>query len=152
MRIIAGALKLLRHRSDRRSLAWAALPAGALLAGLLRPNLAPFLCPLSCLLFLGCGVIAHNHSHCRTFRGRAANEAFGLEDRSRFRRAALDPDAQQLELFLAERHLQDALDGIDQNASFASQPILVIKFQSPIQVLQVLLAVFSHSTTNCQRG
>ena len=74
--IIADALKLLRHRSDRRSLAWAALPAGALLAGLLRPNLAPFLCPLSCLLFLGCGVIAHNHSHCRTFRGRAANEAF----------------------------------------------------------------------------
>ena len=65
-----------RHPSDWRSLIWSALPAGVLCAGLLRPGLAPLLCPLSCLLFLGCGVIAHNHNHCRVFRGRIANGLF----------------------------------------------------------------------------
>lgn len=75
-RIIAVTLRLLRHPSDRRSLIWAALPAGVLCAVLAWPDFAPFLCLLSCGLFLGCGVIAHNHSHCRTFHSRIANEAF----------------------------------------------------------------------------
>ena len=73
---MASALKLLRHPSDRRSLTWALLPAFLLFLGVFRPDLAPFLCPASCVLFLGCGVIAHNHSHRRTFHSPIANEAF----------------------------------------------------------------------------
>jgi len=69
-------VKLLRHPSDRRSVVWAALPAGLLYLGLMQPDSAPGLCLLSCVLFLGCGVIAHNHTHCRTFRHRVANEVF----------------------------------------------------------------------------
>ncbi len=52
------------------------MPAGALFAVLVRPDLGPLLCLASCGLFLGCGVIAHNHNHCRTFCSPIANEVF----------------------------------------------------------------------------
>jgi len=67
----------LRYPSDRRTLAWAlAMPVVALLP-YARPELAPWLFPLSAYLALSAGVIAHNHNHTPTFRGRMLNAAFG---------------------------------------------------------------------------
>ena len=67
----------LRYSADRRTLAWAvAMPVVALLP-YLRPELAVWLCPLSCYLALAAGVIAHNHNHTPTFRDRKLNGAFG---------------------------------------------------------------------------
>src|SRR5678816_842971 len=67
----------LRYPADRRTLAWAvAMPVVALLP-YLRPELAVWLCPLSCYLALSAGVIAHNHNHTPTFRDRKLNGAFG---------------------------------------------------------------------------
>lgn len=54
------------------------LPFSVVCAALFRPDFALLLCPLACGLFLICGVIAHNHNHCRTFRSPIANEAFSL--------------------------------------------------------------------------
>jgi beta-carotene hydroxylase len=62
-----------RYPADWRTLAWvAAMP---IIAGAqyLRPELLPFLAPLSCYLALTAGVIAHNHNHCPTFRSRRQN-------------------------------------------------------------------------------
>lgn len=42
-----------------------------------RPELLPYLSPLSCYLALAAGVIAHNHNHCPTFRTRRLNSIFG---------------------------------------------------------------------------
>ena len=68
---------LLRYPSDRRTLAWAlAMPVVALLP-YVRPELAVWLWPLSCYLALSAGVIAHNHNHTPTFRGRKLNAIFG---------------------------------------------------------------------------
>jgi len=68
---------LLRYRSDRRTLAWAlAMPVVALLP-YARPEFAVWLSPLACYLALSAGVIAHNHNHTPTFRGKALNAAFG---------------------------------------------------------------------------
>src|SRR6187549_2681089 len=67
----------LRYPSDRRTLAWAvAMPVVALIP-YLRPELAIWLCPLSCYLALSAGVIAHNHNHTPTFRDRKLNGVFG---------------------------------------------------------------------------
>jgi fatty acid desaturase len=67
----------LRNRADWRTLLWvAAMPlvAGAQYA---RPELLPYLSPLSCYLALAAGVFAHNHNHCPTFKSRRANAVFG---------------------------------------------------------------------------
>jgi len=52
------------------------MPVVALLP-YLRPELAVWLCPLSCYLALSAGVIAHNHNHTPTFRDRQLNGVFG---------------------------------------------------------------------------
>ena len=52
------------------------MPVVALLP-YLRPELAIWLCPLSCYLALSAGVIAHNHNHTPTFRDRKHNGVFG---------------------------------------------------------------------------
>jgi len=52
------------------------MPVVALLP-YLRPELAVWLCPLSCYLALSAGVIAHNHNHTPTFRDRRLNGVFG---------------------------------------------------------------------------
>ena len=63
--------------ADRRTLVWAvAMPVVALLP-YVRPELAVWLWPLSCYLALSAGVIAHNHNHTPTFRGRTLNAIFG---------------------------------------------------------------------------
>ena len=67
----------LRYPADRRTLAWAlAMPVVALLP-YARPELAVWLWPLSCYLALSAGVMAHNHNHTPTFRGRKLNAIFG---------------------------------------------------------------------------
>jgi beta-carotene hydroxylase len=64
----------LRHPADVRTMIWAfvLLPAVAVgqYAG---PSLAAWLTPFSFYFAYCAGVIAHNHNHCPTFRGRAAN-------------------------------------------------------------------------------
>jgi len=52
------------------------MPVVALLP-YLRPELAVWVCPLSCYLALSAGVIAHNHNHTPTFRDRLGNSLFG---------------------------------------------------------------------------
>ena len=52
------------------------MPVVALLP-YLRPELAVWVCPLSCYLALSAGVIAHNHNHTPTFRDRRFNGVFG---------------------------------------------------------------------------
>ncbi|HEY4159478.1 MAG TPA: fatty acid desaturase [Polyangiaceae bacterium] len=42
-----------------------------------RPSLVPYLWWLSAYLALACGVIAHNHNHCPTFKSKRANQIFG---------------------------------------------------------------------------
>src|SRR5215813_1212203 len=68
---------LLRYKADRRTLAWALTMPVVALIPYFRPELAVWLCPLSCYLALSAGVIAHNHNHTPTFRGRGLNAAFG---------------------------------------------------------------------------
>ncbi len=68
---------LLRYRSDRRTLIWAAaMPLVALLP-YAHPSWAAWLWPLGCYLGLSAGVIAHNHNHSPTFRNRSYNGMFG---------------------------------------------------------------------------
>jgi len=66
-----------RYRADYRTLFWALLMPIAGLAQYARPDLIPFLSPLSCYLALSAGVIAHNHNHCPTFKSRRMNNLFG---------------------------------------------------------------------------
>ncbi len=67
----------LRFAADVRTLIWVALAAVLLAAQFARPELAPYLFWLSMYFALACGVIAHNHNHCPTFKGKRANEIFG---------------------------------------------------------------------------
>lgn len=68
---------MLRNPSDYRTLIWAlAMPVVALIP-YFKPNLSHVLFPLSCYFALSAGVIAHNHNHCPTFKGRRMNTMFG---------------------------------------------------------------------------
>lgn len=68
----------LRNSGDRRTLLWVfVLTPGFVLAQYLRPELVPFLAPVSCYFALACGVIAHNHNHTPTFVSKRANRVFG---------------------------------------------------------------------------
>lgn len=63
--------------SDYRTLLWVALAAATVTVQFARPDLVVYLCWLSCYFALCCGVIAHNHNHCPTFRSKRLNRAFG---------------------------------------------------------------------------
>ena len=67
----------LRYSADVRTLLWVA--AAPVVAGLqyARPELVPYLSPLSCYLALSCGIFAHNHNHCPTFETKRGNQIFG---------------------------------------------------------------------------
>jgi beta-carotene hydroxylase len=71
------AMIALRCSADWRTLLWVAAMPIVAGAQYLRPELLPFLAPLSCYLALTAGVIAHNHNHCPTFRNRRMNIIFG---------------------------------------------------------------------------
>lgn len=66
-----------RNAADYRTLLWTLAPAALISVQYARPELVPYLWWLSCYFALACGVIAHNHNHCPTFRSRGMNTAFG---------------------------------------------------------------------------
>jgi fatty acid desaturase len=66
-----------RNPADYRTLAWVLVPAVLIAVQYARPELVPYLCVLSCYFALACGVIAHNHNHCPTFKSKGMNQLFG---------------------------------------------------------------------------
>ncbi|TPV95371.1 MAG: fatty acid desaturase [Myxococcales bacterium FL481] len=68
---------MLRHLADVKSLLWLVLTVLCVALQYLRPSWVVFLAPLSCYFALCCGVMAHNHNHCPTFRSRGLNRWFG---------------------------------------------------------------------------
>ncbi len=67
-----------RVAADYRTMLWVFVLAPATVAAqFARPELVPYLSWLSCYFALACGVIAHNHNHCPTFKAKAANDWFG---------------------------------------------------------------------------
>lgn len=67
---------ILRHRRDVQTLIWALAMPVVSTAQYFRPELIPYLFPVSCYLALCAGVIAHNHNHCPTFHSRTLNRLF----------------------------------------------------------------------------
>jgi beta-carotene hydroxylase len=69
---------MLKNPADRRTILWVLL--APLFVGLqyARPELIPYLSPVSCYFALACGVIAHNHNHCQTFKEKSHNRWFGI--------------------------------------------------------------------------
>ncbi|MFM2417595.1 MAG: hypothetical protein RL385_2318 [Pseudomonadota bacterium] len=67
-----------RRASDYRTLLWVLMAQMLVVLLYSRPDLGRYLWPLSCYFALACGVIAHNHNHCPTFREKWANTAFGM--------------------------------------------------------------------------
>ncbi|HEX6241415.1 MAG TPA: fatty acid desaturase [Polyangiales bacterium] len=66
-----------RNSADYRTLLWVLVPPVLIALQLARPEWVPYLSPLSFYFALACGIIAHNHNHCPTFRGKRANHLFG---------------------------------------------------------------------------
>ena len=67
-----------RFAADYRTLLWTmVLTPGLVALQFARPDLVPYLFWISCYLALACGVIAHNHNHCPTFKAKQANQLFG---------------------------------------------------------------------------
>lgn len=66
-----------RYAADYRSILWVCIAAGLLVAQYANPDLVPYLMWFSCYFALACGVMAHNHNHCPTFKSRRANRVFG---------------------------------------------------------------------------
>ncbi|HZZ84030.1 MAG TPA: fatty acid desaturase [Anaeromyxobacteraceae bacterium] len=64
---------LLRHRSDRRTLAYLAATALVLAVNWSSGRVHPVLYPLQLFLFFTAAVISHNHNHVSIWRSRAAN-------------------------------------------------------------------------------
>lgn len=67
-----------RRSADYRTLFWVLLAQILVIVQYARPDLAPTLCVVSCYFALACGVIAHNHNHCPTFRDKRGNTLFAL--------------------------------------------------------------------------
>jgi fatty acid desaturase len=67
-----------RFAADYRTLLWTlVLTPGLVALQFARPELVPYLSWLSCYFALACGVIAHNHNHCPTFKEKQYNQLFG---------------------------------------------------------------------------
>ena len=67
----------LRHTADVRTLVWVGTAIVLVALQYIWPELVVYLCPLSCYLATACGVIAHNHNHQPTFRGKRWNQGLG---------------------------------------------------------------------------
>ncbi len=63
----------LRNPADRRTVLWVGITAALVAFAYTRPELAPWLSVVCCYFALSCGIIAHNHNHCPTFKSRKAN-------------------------------------------------------------------------------
>jgi len=69
----------LRNLADLRTLLWTmVLTPGVVAVQYLNPHLIPYLWWVSCYFALACGVIAHNHNHCPTFKTKQQNQLFGM--------------------------------------------------------------------------
>jgi beta-carotene hydroxylase len=66
-----------RHAADYRTVLWTLIAAGLIALQYARPTLIPYLWWVSCYFAIACGVIAHNHNHSPTFRGKRMSQAFG---------------------------------------------------------------------------
>ncbi|HMI91755.1 MAG TPA: fatty acid desaturase [Polyangiales bacterium] len=66
-----------RNVADYRTLLWTLVPPALIAAQYARPELIPYLLIPTMYFALSCGIIAHNHNHCPTFKSRAMNQAFG---------------------------------------------------------------------------
>ncbi|MGC4091823.1 MAG: fatty acid desaturase [Polyangiaceae bacterium] len=68
----------LRNSADVRTLLWVAAMPVAVGLQYARPELVPYLSPVSCYLALAAGIFAHNHNHCPTFETKRGNQLFGM--------------------------------------------------------------------------
>ncbi len=66
-----------RNAADYRTIVWVLLAPVVVAVQYARPDWVPYLFWLSCYFALACGVIAHNHNHCPTFKSKLMNEIFG---------------------------------------------------------------------------
>ncbi len=66
----------LRNPADYRTVLWTLLAAAIVGVQYVQPAWVPYFSWLSCYFALACGVIAHNHNHCPTFKGKRANAVF----------------------------------------------------------------------------
>ena len=66
-----------RNRADYRTLLWVMVPPVLVALQYTHPEWVPYVSPLSFYFALACGIIAHNHNHCPTFRSKRANHVFG---------------------------------------------------------------------------
>ena len=65
-----------RFSADYRTIAWVLTMPLVVAAAYARPDLLPWLSPVSFYLALAAGVIAHNHNHCPTFANKRVNGVF----------------------------------------------------------------------------
>lgn len=68
----------LRNLADIRSVLWVVIAAALVGLQIAKPELAPYLFWVSCYFALACGVMAHNHNHCPTFKNKQSSELFGI--------------------------------------------------------------------------
>jgi beta-carotene hydroxylase len=66
-----------RNPADYRTLLWTLIAPALVATQYARPEWVAYLWPVSCYFALACGVIAHNHNHCPTFKDRRMNQVFG---------------------------------------------------------------------------
>jgi fatty acid desaturase len=69
---------MLKNSADRRTVLWVLLAPVFVGLQYASPELIPYLSPVSCYFALACGVIAHNHNHCQTFKSKEANRWFAI--------------------------------------------------------------------------
>lgn len=67
-----------RNSADYRTLLWAALMLGNMVAQFVNPKLVPYLWPLSFYFAMAAGTMAHNHNHCPTFASKRMNSLYAL--------------------------------------------------------------------------
>jgi beta-carotene hydroxylase len=65
-----------RNPADYRTLLWTVIAPIVVGLQFARPEWVPYLSPVSFYFALACGIIAHNHNHCPTFRSKRANNVF----------------------------------------------------------------------------
>lgn len=67
----------LRNPADRRTVLWVLCPPTLIALQYANPSWVPFLLLPTAYFALACGIIAHNHNHCPTFKSRRVNFWFG---------------------------------------------------------------------------
>lgn len=65
-----------RNSADYRTLLWVVIAPTLVALQFANPGLVPYLSAFSFYFALACGIIAHNHNHCPTFKSKRANGAF----------------------------------------------------------------------------